>query len=745
MTLTSSTRSSIAPHDAKSAGLTRRSFLGSLAGVSFAIGSAGISGIAFATGTSAAQGVSPNAWLTIHANGNIDIVFPSTEMGQGSSTSLPLMLAEELDADWERVRVQQLHSDDRRFGNRIFGGFLYTAGSSGVYSYMSPMRRAGAQARLMLIATAAKIWSVSPTSLKTEPGRVVNPVAGKSLSYGELASDTRFVKDVPEITDSDLKPDTEFRLIGKDIPRVDIPAKSRGEATYAIDVRVPNMLYVSVLRAPVEDETPIKINDTAARAVDGFVEIVTLPDGIAVVAETMWAAFQARDELNVDWSTKSPMRKANSSTDLESYATEVETNKDGAIWHAKGDAKGKIATANKRLSHTYRSDYAYHAQLEPMAVVASVTEDGKGAEVWAGTQTQSWTTATVAEVLKTTPDRIKLNMMTMGGSFGRRTALMQEYVRDALLASRAVKRPVKVVWTREDDLKFGWFRPAAAQRLEGGLDEKGQVTGWHHRVATPSVIAYFNPRRWEQVAPKDIISMRGSDNKFYDFDDLLAEHVITERRARVIPWRAIGASYTAFAAEAFLDELASEAGRDPLELRLAHTKKNPSGQRLLKRVADMANWSTPRTDTALGLAYAGYGNAQAAGIAEIRLNRDTGEIQVVRFWAAIDAGMIVAPDNAMNQIEGGIIYGLSSALKERVTIVDGEVEQSNFYDYEILRADQVPDVEVSLFRDGKTPLQVGEVGTPMVAPAIANAFARLTGRRLRHMPFTPDRVLTALA
>ncbi len=728
--------------------LSRREMLIGTGAVTFLIGTDGLRSIATASdasNTSTATGVSPNAWLTIHHDGAIDIVFPSTEMGQGSSTYLPMMLAEELDADWHKVRIQQLNSDDRRFGNPIFGGFLYTAGSSGVYAYMSPMRMAGGQARRMLIATAAKVWSVPAGRLRTEPGHVVDPETGLRLGYGALAGRPEFVTDIPEVTEADLKSPDAFRLIGKNVPRRDIPSKTDGSARYAIDVRVPNMVYAAVLRAPVEGETPQKIDDQAARHVSGVIDVVRLPDGIAVVAETLWVAFQARDELNVTWTSSSALRSADSAKDLESYVAAAESQAEAAVWHASGNAKAKIISAQRKLAATYRSDYAYHAQLEPMAVVASVTDDGKGAEIWAGTQTQSWTTVTATTVLGTTADRIKLNMMTMGGSFGRRTALIQEYVRDALLASKAVGRPVKVIWTREDDLKFGWFRPTAAQHLSAGLDGAGKISGWHHRVATPSVIKYFNPRRWEQVAPKDIISMRGSDNKFYDFADVLAEHVITERRARIIPWRAIGASYTAFAAEVFMDELAEEAGQDPLAFRLVHTADNPRGQRLLRTVADMANWGMSRKDTAVGLAYAGYGNAQAAGIAEIRLDHDTGEISVQNFWAAIDAGMIVAPDNALNQINGGIVFGLSSALKESVTIVDGQVQQSNFFDYQILRANEVPPISVELVRGGSKPLQVGEVGTPMVAPAIANAFARLTGKRLRHMPFTPERVLAALA
>ncbi|MEO1321295.1 MAG: molybdopterin cofactor-binding domain-containing protein, partial [Pseudomonadota bacterium] len=511
------------------------------------------------------------------------------------------------------TRIRQLDADDRQFGNRIFGNLLYTAGSSAVYSYMPPMRLAGAQARRMLIATAAAQWSVPASRLRTEAGRVTDPDTGQSIGYGALASSADFVTSVPDLTEADLKPQSAFRLIGSDVKRRDIPLKTRGAATYAIDVRVPNMAYASVLRAPVEGETLSALDDTAARATDGVVEIVRLPDGIAVVAETMWAAFAGRDALKPTWSSSSEFRNANSDTDHETYGKAAESDAPGAVWHTRGDAKARVAGAPKQVAATYSSDYAYHAQLEPMAVVADVTPDGKGAEVWVGSQTQTFTMATCTSVLETTPDLIKLNMMTMGGSFGRRTALMQEYVRDALLSSKAVGRPVKVIWTREDDLRFGWFRPLTAQRMAAGLQSDGTISGWHHRVATPSVIAYFNPRRWAQVEPKDIIAMRGAENKFYDFPDVLAEHVLTGRRARIIPWRAIGASYTAFAAEAFMDELAAEAGRDPLEFRLAHTSQNPMAQRLLQYVAKMADWGAARSETALGIAFAGYGDAQVAG------------------------------------------------------------------------------------------------------------------------------------
>jgi len=687
-----------------------------------------------------------NLWLEIAPDGIVTIIYPMTEMGQGSSTALPLILAEELDADWDRVRIRQLDRDNREYGNPLFGNLLYTAGSTSVMAYWTPLRLAGAQARVYLIAAAAREWGVPVANLVTERGVVHDPATGRELDYGQLAHMDDGSLSVPQVTEENLKPASDFRLIGKDIPRRDIPEKSTGLAKYAIDVTLPDMVYASVLRAPVEGEKPVSINSTDARDVPGVLDIVELPDGIAVVAESLNSAFSGRDMLEVTWSEKAPARAFDSDKTLDEYAKAVsDTDAQTAIWSEAGDADAAISSASKIFEREYRSDYAYHAQLEPMACVANVDADGKGAEVWAGTQTQTLTTMTIIDVLNTTTDRVRLNMMTMGGSFGRRTALMQEYVRDALLVSKATGRPAKIVWTREDDLRFGAFRPAAVQKMKAGLTDEGSLKGWYHRVATPSVIEAFNPVRWEQVKPNDIISMRGAENKFYELPDMKAEHVITQRHARIIPWRAIGASYTGFAAEAFMDELAEQAGADPLAFRLELLKNNPRGRYLLEKVADMSDWGTVRADTGLGVAFAGYGNTMVAGVVEIGLERSSGIIDVKRVWAAVDGGIIVSPDNAHAQVEGGILYGLSSILRETVTIRNGEVQQSNFYDYEILRANEVPEIDIHFASVDAPPSGMGEAGSPMIPAAVANAFNKLTGKRLRHMPFTPDRVLNALS
>lgn len=736
------------PKNVRNHGPSRRRVLTGGTALAFALGAAGIVKVvpSWASASPSTDDLAPSGWVRISADGTVTILFPATEMGQGSSTALPTILAEELDADWDTVEIEQLDTDAREFGNRIFGGFLYTAGSTAVYGYWDALRRAGAQARLMLTTMAADHWGVSPAQLTTEPGRVVDPQGERSIAFGDLVALGLTPPEVPDIGDDDLKKPEDFRLIGHDVPRHDVPAKSRGEARYVIDVVVPEMLYAAVERAPVEGETPATIDDAQTRATPGVVAVVTLPDGVAVVADRYETALKGRAALQVEWTDQSPARSHDSEATLAAYRdAAADAAHEAAVWSEQGNADAALASADRIVEADYLSDYAYHAQIEPMATVASVDEDGKGAEVWVGSQTQSLTTLTVTEVLGTTPERVRLHMMTMGGSFGRRTALMQEYVRDALLTSKATGRPVKVVWTREDDLKHGAFRPAAAQRMTAGLSADGQLMGYRHRVATPSVIAFFNPMRWQTVKPNDIISMRGSESKFYTLPDMRAEHVITERAARLAPWRAIGASYTSFAAEAFMDELAEAAGKDPIVFRMALLADNPRGQTLLQRVADMADWGAVRNGTALGVSFAGYGDSMAAGVAEVALDEESGRISVPRFWTAVDAGTVVAPDNARNQIEGGIIYGLSSALKEQVKIKNGEVVQSNFNDYPILRANEVPEIDIHIAQNDLPPTGIGEVGTPMTSAAVANAFFALTGRRLRHLPFTPERVRDALA
>ena len=724
----------------------RREFLKGVGGLTLVIGSTGL--ISACSRDQAEQmlaaqprEIEPNIWVTISSDDTVTIQFPATEMGQGSSTTLPLILADELDADWNNVVVETVSVHDEAYGNPFFQNMLYTAGSLTVQAYFEPLRRAGAQARKLLMQSAADVWDVSVGDLATEPSAVVHPASGQRLRYGELVGLIEMPAPLPEVDDTDLKPYGTHRYLGTDMPRRDMPAKSNGTAEFGIDAQVPGMVYASVLRAPVEGEAPMEINDSAARAIDGVTDVVPLPWGVAVVAETYEASKWGKEALDVTWSQTSEFRNAELEADIEDYATRAEDlSQSGNTWRSAGDVEAAMEGAAEIVEATYRTDPAYHAQMEPMNATVNVTENGKAAEIWVSTQTQSLSILGAAEFLETTPDKITLHPMYIGGGYGRRTLRRQKYVEDALLVSKAIGKPVKVIWTREDDVKDGTFRNASAQCLRAGFDEDGQLVAWHHRVAAPRVLEYMNPPRWEAANGRDVIAMLGSESSRYDIPNFLAEHVITNRRSRVCAWRGVATSYTKFAAESFVDELAHARGVDPLEFRMELCRNNPRGRAVLEAVAEMADWARPRENTALGLALAGYSSTFAAGIAEVSVDAASGVVSVHNYWLAADAGYLLAPSNSEAQLEGNVIFGISNALRERIEIRGGQVVQSNFYDYPVLRMNEIPNIEVRVISTDYPPTGMGEIGLASTGAALANAVFAATGARVRHLPLTPARI-----
>lgn len=740
---------------------TRREFLGGV-GITFIIGASGVIGACAieqdgdsqqTSSTPKNDEITPNAWVSIAADDTITIQYGGTEMGQGSMTSVPLALAEELDADWGNVRVHTVAKHDPVYGNparfRDLGyPILYTAGSATVRGYFAPMRQAGAQARRFLLEAAASEWGVPVTELSTEPSRVVHAVSGRSMSYGEIVGFAEVPAELPEVDEVDFKSQSEFRYLGRDVTRLDVPAKTDGSAEYGIDVQVPGMVYASILRTPVEGESPIEVDDAGARAMNGVTDIVTLPYGVAVVGKTVEATIWGKAALEVTWSETSRFRDARQEVDLDAYearARDLSFHTDNPLWQDEGDIDAAFAQADRIIDAVYRTDPAYHAQMEPMNATASVSADGKSAEIWVSTQTQSLTVLGSAEALETTPDRITMHPMYIGGGYGRRCEYRQKYVDDALYVSRAIGRPVKVIWSREDDLQDGAFRPLAAQYLRAALDSDGNITALQQRVATPTVLGYMNEPRWEHAQGRDGIAMNGAQTTRYDIPNVRAEHVMVDRRTRLAPWRGVATSYTRFANESFIDELAHERGADPLAFRIELAHANEAGRTVLEEVGRMADWSRPREGRSLGVALSDYGgNSVSAGIAEISVDIDTGVVRVHRFWMAIDAGFILSPRNTEAQMEGTIIYGLSNALKERITINGGTVDQTNFHDYPVMRMNEVPEVEVRALSNDKPPSGIGELGLATTGAAVANALFAATGARVRELPLTPDRVLAAL-
>jgi isoquinoline 1-oxidoreductase beta subunit len=725
--------------------VSRRQVMVGAAGLSFAIALAGRAGASVLASARTGKELSP--WVSIAPDGTISIVSAATEMGQGSMTSLPLILAEELDADWSKVKIVTAPPIEAIYGNPGFQGMMYTAGSNAVTSYYTPLRIFGAQVRRVLLDNAAKTLGVPVDELATEPSTVVHAKSGRRLSYGEIAATAQVPAQAPDIKPEQLKKAKDFRLITKDVMRVELPGKVNGTALYSIDLQVPNMLYGTVLRAPVEGSVPDKIADTEAKAIAGVVRVVRLPYGVGVLAETPWAAFDARRALtqSVTWSRTGTAWGFDSDKGIERFAADAKNPaRMSTEWSRIGDPRGAMPKAVSTMEAEYRCDYAYHAQMEPLNAIASVSPAGDAVEIWAGTQSQTTATEAPAKLLGIPKNKVKLHDMLMGGGFGRRGNRDVDFIIDAVLMSKEAGRPVKVMWTREDDIANGRFRPISAHAVKAGFDQSGKLTAWQHRIAVDRVGAYMDPVRYQMAGGKDFIAMLGADLKGYDVPHQLVEQLYRDTGVRTNPLRGISFLANRFATESFIDEIARKRGVDPLAYHLELLKGTPRAIKVVERVAQMAEWGKRREGRGLGFAYLDYSGSQVAGIAEISLNRASGEIKVHNFWCTIDCGVAVQPDNVIAQTESSIVYGLGVTLTELITVKNGVVEQSNFYDYHVPRMKDVPPMHIEVIQTDNHPTGAGQMATPLVAPAIAGAVAELTGVRLRHTPFLPERVKKAL-
>ncbi len=720
--------------------VTRRDFVAGTAGLTFAFG---LGGLGLAPAAEAADApLWPNWWLSIATDGTITVMSPAAEMGQGSFTALPAIIAEELDADWARVQIAQSPMDAQKYGNPWYNGSLSYSSSATVRAYYKPLRIAGAQARRVLLDAVAAKWDVPVAELSTEPSVVVHAPSGRRISYGEVAAFARAPAELPKVEEKDLKPLDRFRLIGADLARDEVPLKVRGAAQYAIDARVPGMIYGALLQSPYEAGAPDKIDDAKARQVPGILDVVKLPNGVGVIGTSVEATQAAKLGLSVTW-TDAPGASFDSEKFLEEFAAVARDKGKGGVDYFKAGDVDKAMPAAKTVMHAeYRTRHVYHAQMEPLNATASIAPDGKSAEIWIGTQSPSAVMNSIAQLLETTPDRITVHQHWLGGGYGRRSPA--DVGIDAVRLAKAAGKPVKLIWSREDDIKAGKFRPMTAHYIEAGLDGEGRIVAWHHRVIAESVVAYMAPANFERIGGKDHILMKGSVLEHYGIPNRRAEFVRQIRGARLAPWRGVGVGHNLLAIEGFIDEIAASQGKEPLAYRLAHTRNSPRATHLLETVAEMADWGRKREGRALGLAIEEKDETLVAGIAEISLDRESGKIKVHNFWAAIDCGVAVQPRNIAAQIEGGIIYGLGHVLREEITIKDGRVQQSNFTDYEILRMEDVPDIKVAVVSTDNMPTGVGEDGVPLTGACVGNAFAALTGTRLRELPMSAPRVKAAL-
>ena len=730
------------------AGFSRRGFMIGIAGLTFAIATGESRLASAATEALARTGTPFNPWVSIAPNGEISIMAPATEMGQGSLTSLPLILAEELDADWSKVVAVPAPPIDKIYGNPAMFGAMLTAHSLSVQGYFTPLRIFGAQVRAVLLANVARQWNVPSAELTTEPSVVVHAKSGRRIGYGDIVAFAEIPAVAPDIRPEALKKPGDFRLIGHDVMRVELPTKVNGSAIYAIDVQVPGMIYGAILRSPVQGGAPDNIDDAAAKAVAGVIDVVRLPYGVGVLAKTPWAAFSAKSALAVTWQRTGKAWGFDSDKGLDAFAADArDLNMPTSVdWYKQGDTEAALAQAATRLEAEYRCHYAYHAQMEPLNAVASVSAAGDAAEVWCGTQYPPAAQAAAARALGIPTEKIKLNYTLLGGGFGRRGDYAEEFAVDAVLMANSARRPVpvKVMWTREDDVHNGHFRPITAHYLRAALDASGKLIAYDLRLVGDRVLPAENPQFFRDSHDRDYQLMGGVQLTYYDIPNQYAGQIPRDTGVRTAPLRGIGDIANKFVAESFLDEVALKRNVDPLQFRLELLKNTPRGYRVLQRVGEMADWGRKRDNTALGCAFIVYNDTLISGIAEVSVDHSTGQIKVQNFWCVVDCGIAVQPDNIVAQFEGGIVYGLGLALFEEISIRDGAVQQSNFYDYRVMRMYEVPEIHVEVIPTDNHPTGVGQMPVPIVAPAVANAVARLTGVRLRESPMTQERVKKAL-
>jgi isoquinoline 1-oxidoreductase beta subunit len=727
--------------------VSRRGFVRGAAGLtfSFALGGALLGRPSEAY---AAEGAKLNAWVTIAADNTITILCPSSEMGQGVLTALPLILAEELDADWSKVKCELAPGNPKLFGgvHKMFPGAQVTLASVSVPAYYMPLRTAGAQARKVLLDNVAAEWKVPVAELSTDKSTVIHAKSKRRMSYGDVVKFAKVPDELPKIADSDLKKPSQFKLIGrKDIKRVDVPSKVNGTAKYGIDVQVPGMVYASLLHAPIDGVKVESVNADDIKKIKGVTHVLSLPFGVAVVADTVEASRLGRFALNVKWDVSGAKAAPfDSEKAKEEYASKAkDPNAEAMEAFKTGDADKALAGAAKTLESVYWSEHTYHAQMEPMNAVAKVSDDGTSAEIWVGTQVQPLASAVVAGVLKTTPDKVKINPQLLGGGFGRRI-WPDAPVQAAVIAS-IVKKPVKLMLTREDDIMAARPRPMTHHVMKAGLDDKKNLVSWHHRIVAENVDAVAAPPRFAATKGRDYIGWVGMSQDFYNIPNLKADAIREQRGMRVHAWRGIGAGYNKFVSESFLDEVAAARGVDPLDFRLELTKDQPRAQAVIKAVAEMSNYKKKRPGRGLGIAFSDYHDTLTAGVAEISVDKAASKIKVHNYWIAVDPGLVIQPENAQAQIESAIVYGLSGALSEELSMKGGAIQQSNFNDYHVMRMSDMPELHIKIIATNNPPTGMGEVGIPTVAPAIGNAVAQLTGKRLRHLPMSSDRVKKALA
>jgi isoquinoline 1-oxidoreductase subunit beta len=675
------------------------------------------------------NGFMPNAFIRIQGDGQVVLTIPYVEMGQGTYTSIPMLIAEELEVDLRQVRLEHAPPNSKLYGNPIFGGLQSTGGSTSIRAAWQPLRKAGAVARTMLVAAAAKRWNVDPVSCRAQSGEVLHAPSGRKIKYGAIAA---AAARLPVPQNVPLKRPAAFRLIGTPAKRLDTPAKVKGTAVFGIDVRIPGMKIASLRQSPVFGGRVKSLDDAAAKAVTGVRQIVRLDDAVAVVADHFGAAKKGLEALVIEWDDgpHAKLTTAEVATELEQV-----TLQSGSVAQNIGNIDQAMASAAKTVEATYQVPFLAHAAMEPMNCTVQVRTDG--CEVWVGSQVVERAQAAAAKVAGLPQDKVVVHNHLIGGGFGRR--LEVDGVVRAVQIARQVDGPVKVVWTREEDIQHDLYRPYFFDRISAGLDESGRPIAWHHRFAGSSIMARWLPPAFNNGLDPDTTD--GAIDLTYDLPNMRVEYRRVEPPG--IPtafWRSVGPSHNVFVVESFIDELAAAAGQDAVAYRRALLSRSPRAKAVLDLAAEKAGWGQPLLERAgRGVSVQFVFGTYMAQVAEVEVSM-SGEVRVRRVICAVDCGIVVNPDTVRAQIEGAIVFGITAALHGKISLKNGRVEQTNFDTYQMLRIDEAPTVEVHIVQSLEPPGGIGEPGTSAVVPAVINAIYAATGKRLRMLPVDPSQL-----
>ncbi|MGA7179581.1 MAG: xanthine dehydrogenase family protein molybdopterin-binding subunit [Thiobacillaceae bacterium] len=676
--------------------------------------------------TPSGEAFAPNAFIRIAPDDTVTVLVKHLEMGQGVNTGLPALVAEELDVPWELIRVESAPADAKLYYNLFWKTMQGTGGSTAMANSYLQMRRAGATAREMLLEAGARHWKVSRALVKTENGHVVNAANTERLSYGRLANLAANLE-VPEQVE--LKPAKDFKIIGKGFKRTDTKAKSNGTAKFGLDLQFPDMLIAVVARPPRFGDGLKAMNADKARATPGVRDVFEIPAGVAVVASDTWSAIKGREALAIEWEA-GPGVGLSSGSIMDSYRELAKRS--GAVARNDGDVDSSLAGAAKRLAAEFEVPYLAHAPMEPLNCVVHVTKEG--CEIWAGDQFQTGDQNKAAEVLGIKPEQVKIHTTFAGGSFGRRANAKSDYIVEGVHIAKRMGVPVKTMWTREDDIHGGFYRPCYVHTVEGGLDAEGNPVAWKQRIVGQSIVAGTPFAGGLIKDGVDQTSVEGASTLPYAIPNLRVDLHSPTLPVPVLWWRSVGSTHTAFVTEVFLDELAHAAGADPVAFRRKLLQHHPRHLAVLELAAEKADWGKPLPKGwGRGVAVHESFNSYVAEVAEVNVKED-GSYKVERVVCAVDCGVAVTPDVIKAQMEGGIGFGLSAALHSAITLKDGKAEQSNYDDFRILRMKEMPRVEVHIVESEAAPTGVGEPGVPPIAAAVVNAIFAATGKRIRRLP-----------